>query len=68
APWEKGHPSNWKRRDRYRAFEGTERPHQGHGRAFLRLSKGAWPKTRGSWVNVETVLLVPVDLLIFFTK
>ncbi|KAK1783761.1 hypothetical protein QBC45DRAFT_315407 [Copromyces sp. CBS 386.78] len=65
SPWTRG--GHYKKRpDRYRSFEGTERYNL--KRPYLQLSKGAWPKPRGSWVNVENVLLVPVWFLGVFYK
>ncbi|KAK3954582.1 hypothetical protein QBC32DRAFT_383814 [Pseudoneurospora amorphoporcata] len=65
SPWTRG--GHYKKRpDRYRSFEGTARFNP--ERPYLRLSKGAWPKPRGSWVNVENVLLVPVWFLGVFYK
>ena len=63
APWlRRGcqHP------DRYRSFAGTQRFNR--NRAFLRLKRGTWPKPKGSWVDVERVLLVPTWFLISFVK
>ncbi|KAK3334890.1 hypothetical protein B0H65DRAFT_583189 [Neurospora tetraspora] len=65
APWTSGRHYA-READHFRSFAGTQRSNS--HRAFLRLSKGAWPKPKGSWVHVENVLLVPLFALGIFTK
>ncbi|EGO51530.1 hypothetical protein NEUTE1DRAFT_141470 [Neurospora tetrasperma FGSC 2508] len=65
APWTSGR--HYARgADHFRSFAGTQRPNS--RREFLRLSKGAWPKPKSSFVHVENVLLVPLFALGDFTK
>ncbi|RYO91852.1 hypothetical protein DL766_006609 [Monosporascus sp. MC13-8B] len=55
-----------KARDDFRAFLGCARPTD--KRAHLLLEAGSMPKPKTSWVYVQSVYLVPVWTLRFFTK
>ncbi|KAK3484731.1 hypothetical protein B0T13DRAFT_488106 [Neurospora crassa] len=65
APWTSGRPYA-RVADHFRSFAGSQRPNS--KREFLRLSKGAWPKPKSSFVHVVNVLLVPLFALGDFTK
>ncbi|KAH8888413.1 hypothetical protein GQ53DRAFT_238664 [Thozetella sp. PMI_491] len=65
APWNQ--PAHWRkdRRD-FRSFVGSERS---TSRKLLYLEEGkSMPKPQASWVNIQSVWVVPVTVLGVFTK
>ncbi|KAL2256996.1 hypothetical protein VTK26DRAFT_789 [Humicola hyalothermophila] len=65
APWKQRRHQDKEPED-FRSFSGSERP---NGRPFLRLEPGmSWPKRRTSWVNIQSVFVVPRTVLARFTR
>ncbi|KAI1436443.1 hypothetical protein GGR50DRAFT_235860 [Xylaria sp. CBS 124048] len=67
APWKQIHHRR-KDANSFRAFEGSEKP-KGNNFQYLNLADSKqWPKRKTSWVNAQSVYLVPASVLVRYDK